>query len=277
MEPTPMRYVDLHLHTLHSDGADTPQAVVERAAKLGIAAIAITDHDTISGLAEGHEHAQRAGIELLAGVEISVDFQNQETHVLAYGFEESSPKLAEILLQNQLSRKQRSIDILEKLKELGVSFDYKTVQPDGGAAGRMHIAQAMRDQGITKTIQEAFDRFLKFGKPAFVPRKNIYIETALEVVHNAGGLVFLAHPGLNKGLRKRVPALLELPFDGIEAYHSKHTAGDTNEFLQLAQSRNLLVSGGSDCHGAIKGGKPDMGTVQTPMKLYHAILEKLDK
>lgn len=270
-----MRYVDLHLHTLHSDGADTPQAVVERAAQLGIAAIAITDHDTISGIAEAREYAQSAGIEILSGVEISVDFQNQETHVLAYGFDENNPAVADILKQNQAARELRSLNILQKLKALGITLDYQDIQPEGGAPGRMHIAQAMRDQGITKTLQEAFDRYLKFGKPAFVLRKNVPIETALDVVHNAGGLVFLAHPGLNKGLRKRVSALLELPFDGIEAYHSKHTAGDVEEFLKLAKSRSLLASGGSDCHGAIKGGKLDMGTVQTPLKYYQAILEKL--
>jgi predicted metal-dependent phosphoesterase TrpH len=129
----------------------------------------------------------------------------------------------------------------------------------------MHIAQELLAMGVTKTIQEGFDRFLKHGTPAYVPKKTLCSEDAVAHIHAAGGLAFVAHPGLSKSTRKLLPKLLALPFDGIEAYHISHSPGRTEEFLAVAAERNLLVTGGSDCHGMAKG-KAEMGKVRMP---YH--------
>jgi predicted metal-dependent phosphoesterase TrpH len=264
-----MPYVDLHLHTNYSDGSDTPRTVVERAAAMGIAAIAITDHDTLGGVGDGREHAARLGLGFLSGVEVSADFQKQETHVLAYGVDIEDSDLLALLEENVTAREKRSDEMLSRLTELGVQISLERL-PAGAAPGRMHLALAMRDQGVTKTVQEGFDRYLKYGRPAYVPRRNVLIEDAIAAIHTAGGLAFLAHPGLNEGLRKRLPALFGLPFDGIEAFHSKHSPGDVEGFLQLARERNFLVSGGSDCHGSMKGA-PEMGRVQTPYEYFEKI------
>ncbi len=144
----------------------------------------------------------------------------------------------------------------------------------GRPLSRMHLAYHLRLAGVTQTTQEGFDRFLKTGRPAYVPKLTCPVQEAVERIHAAGGLAFVAHPGLARGLRKLLPALLELPFDGIEAYHISHSPGRTREFVELAESRGLLVSGGSDCHGAIKGA-PEMGKVRLPLRHVDAIRERL--
>lgn len=265
-----MRYVDLHLHTLCSDGADPPASVVCRASELGLAAVAITDHDTVAGIPEARATAEALGVEFLPGVEISTWFDGAEVHIVGLGIREDEPVLAAGLQRQHETRRARVRRILELLRVQGAALDDEAVLRRGreGSLGRMHVAVALRDAGITRTVQEGFDRFLNTGRPAYVPKQMATAEDAVSWIHQAGGLAFVAHPGLGQATRRRLPALLALPFDGIEAYHTSHSPGETDGYIQLAQERELLIAGGSDCHGRIKGEPPEMGKVRVPYRHF---------
>lgn len=271
-----MDFVDLHLHSTHSDGSDTPAEIAERAARAGATAIAITDHDTVSGVAAGRIEAESRGLRYLAGVEISTYYRYREVHVLGLGIDETHGALLEGLTRLCEARRQRTEAILERLAACGVALPDFAGAPAlaGHAAGRMHIARAMTAAGYVQKPQEAFDRYLNAGKPAYVPKWNMPLAEAIDLIHAAGGLAFVAHPGLGKGVRKALTELLTYPFDGIEAYHVSHTPGRVEEFTALARERGLLITGGSDCHGTIKG-KALLGTVHTPESVYDAILAAL--
>lgn len=273
--PLPMPFVDLHLHTTYSDGSDPPETVVARACSAGASAIAITDHDTVAGVAPGRAAALSAGLEFISGVEISAKFKYREIHVIGLGIDESERTLVAGLGALCDARTNRGVDILARLAHLDIVLPaFDASRAAGNALGRMHIARALTDAGYVKKPQEAFDRYLNAGKPAFVPKENMPIERAIELIHGAGGLAFVAHPGLGKYVRKSLPQLLEMPFDGIEAYHISHTPGRVEEFTALARERGLLIAGGSDCHGTIKG-KALLGSVQVPESVLDAILERL--
>jgi len=271
-------YVDLHLHSLHSDGSDTPSHIVERAVEAGAAAIALTDHDTTAGVAEGRAAAAAAGIGFLSGTEISTHYKFREIHVLGLGVDENNDLLTTALEGLCASRRNRGNIILERLRALGFDLNIEAdaaLAPEG-AFGRMHIARAMTDAGHVRKPQEAFDRFMNAGGPAYVPKETMPLVDAVDLIHGAGGLAFVAHPGLGKTTRKLLPELLAFPFDGIEAYHVSHSPGRVEEFIALARERGLLITGGSDCHGTIKG-KALLGSVRTPVPVYEAILDALSR
>lgn len=263
------RCVDLHLHTNHSDGSDSPARVVERAAGLGLAAIAITDHDTVSGVAEGAEVAERLGIELLPGVEISSKLGEGEVHILGLGVVPGPGPLMDALARQTEGRRSRAERMVARLNELGVPVERKNVEARtaDGVVGRMHVALEIMAIGCAETVQEAFDKYIKAGRPAYVPKDVIAIAEAVELIHSAKGLAFVAHPGLGN-LHQRLDRLLEYPFDGIEVYHSRHTPGHLKQFEDIVRSRGLLATGGSDCHGTIKGERSLMGSVRVPYEVY---------
>ena len=272
-----MAYADLHLHSIFSDGADAPAAVVARAAALGISAAALTDHDTTEGTAAFAAAAKDAGIETLSGVEVSACFEGREVHVLGLGAAPDAEGLCRVLTRLRAGRWERVEGIIRKLKELGITLNAQDVaaQSTVGAAGRMHIANALKARGTVSATQEAFDRYLNFGRPAYVRKTLVPAAEAVGVIHGAGGLALVAHPGLGKTLRKTLPRLLELPFDGIEAYHISHSPERTAALLALAKDRGLAVSGGSDCHGTIKGRHPEMGKVRVPYAVFETLCARL--
>jgi len=272
-----MSFMDLHLHTRHSDGSDTPAQVVARAAALGMSALAITDHDTVSGVEEACGAAVDAGIAFLTGTEISTRFRRSEIHVTGLGIDPTDEELLRALDGLKTGRATRAARIMELLHTAGIPIEPERVRgrTADGLVGRMHVASELRDMGVTKTVQEGFDRFLNSGRPAFVPKVALPVLEAIEWIHGAGGLAFVAHPGLSKSSRRLLSALLALPFDGIEAYHISHSPGRTAEFVQLAQSRGLLVAGGSDCHGTVKR-VAEMGKVRVPLEHLAAIQAALE-
>lgn len=266
------RYVDLHLHTNHSDGADDPERVIQRAAGLDLAAVAITDHDTTSGLTLGRQAAEAHGIEFLDGTEISAYFGKTEVHVLGLGIQPENEVLQQGLRELVQGRSERADKMINRLNTLGIpvergAIEARTAQ---GAIGRMHIAKEIRELGHARSVQDAFDKYIKAGRPAYVPKMRLACLEAIELIHQAQGLAFIAHPGLGD-VQQALPKLLALPFDGIEVYHTRHSPGHLDQLTQLAQENYLLITGGSDCHGEIKDQPPLMGQTRVPYEHFQRI------
>lgn len=270
------RFADLHVHTRCSDGVDAPARVIERAVEHRLSGVAITDHDSVAGLAEGREAAEAHGLEFVDGVEISADGGHGEVHVVGLGVDPVNPELVSQLDWLARERARRADRILERLAGLGVVLDEEAIQAQAGSVGvvgRLHIARQMHQQGFVKTVQEAFDRYIGRGRRGFVQKTRMPLSDAVGLIRRAGGLAFLAHPGLC-GNRARVERLLHSGFDGIEAYHIEHTPAQVERYLQMAEERSLLVAGGSDCHGAAKT-EPEMGKVLVPYVYLERLKEAL--
>lgn len=267
------RYCDLHLHSNRSDGADTPARVVERAAEHGLAAIALTDHDTLAGLDEAAAAARERGIMFLNGVEISSKYKNNEVHILGLGVRTDCAELNTALDRIVRDRETRGRRIVERLRELGVPIEWTDVakRAEGAAIGRMHIAQEILALGHASTVQGAFDRYIKGGRPAYVAKTLLPCSDAIDKIHAAGGLAFVAHPGIGRHEHRLEPMLDAFAFDGVEVWHTRHTADQAKRFAKIAATRTLLVTGGSDCHGTVKGQAPEMGKVKLPYRYFEAI------
>jgi hypothetical protein len=241
-----------------------------------MAALALTDHDTVRGVPEAQAAAMRLGIDFLSGVEVSSYFQGFEVHAIGLGVDIENQALVETLDRLREGRATRAHRIVEKLQKhrIPITLEKVAERATGDASiGRIHIARELHAMGQCKSVQGAFDKFIGEGRRAYEANPRIPLDHALELIHNAGGLAFLAHPGIG-AVRRRAARVLDLPFDGIEAYHSKHSPGQTDEYAQVAEARGLLVGGGSDCHGEV-GRKPDMGKVRLPYRHFEAICLKL--
>jgi hypothetical protein len=242
---------------------------------LGLAAVAITDHDTVSGVAEAEEAATRHNIGFLRAVEISAGCDGAEVHIIGLGVNPDSPALSAVLEQLSTSRNTRAARMIERLGTLGIELDRASIDAEAfGAVGRMHIARELLRQGKSKTVQGAFDKYIGRGQPAFIPKWTISCAEAIDCIRQSGGLAILAHPGL-RSVKQLLTKLLCFPFDGLEAYHVRHSPGQVTQFLELAKERSFLISGGSDCHGSAKGMKPEMGKVRVPFAHYEQIGEAL--
>jgi predicted metal-dependent phosphoesterase TrpH len=246
-------YVDLHMHSTASDGSRTPGDVVAAAKRAGLAAIALTDHDSVAGLAEARRAAAELGVRVVAGVELSAVEGETETHLLGLHLRDTD--LLERGLESLRSmRERRAHAIVDRLQSLGVSVSYDSVlaQAGVGALGRPHVARALVAEGWAVDVRDAFDRYLGAGRPAYVAKEQLSMRDAIEMIHDAGGLAVLAHPG-GSGTRERLEALRALGLDGVEVKHPSHSPADTTRLRTLSDQLGLLPSGGSDWHGASDG------------------------
>lgn len=253
--------IDLHIHSTASDGSDTPSAIAEKAASLHLAAFALTDHDTLDGLEEAEKAAQRVGIPFVRGCEISTSTEWGEAHLLGLWIPHETERLAE--LQSTLSsvrdaRTERNIRMIEKLQNLGMDVTYEELAALAGNSviGRPHVAKLLCQKGIVKTSKEAFQQYLAKGKPAYTSRKLMPPEQAVELLKRSGAMIAMAHPRLLKAsledLEKLIASLVPLGLDALEAYHSEHNASDVRVCIDLAKKYGLVLTGGSDYHGASK-------------------------
>lgn len=255
-------FADLHLHSTFSDGTFAPEEIVAHGRRLGFAALALTDHDTVEGCGRMAAECGAAGIEFIPGVELTAEFGPHELHILGYHYDSTDSRLLAALTRFQAVRQNRVRDMVSRINRLGVPLDSDAVfaLANCRAPGRPHVARALVLAGHCATLDEAFERFLKKRRPAWVPKAKMSALEAIALVHEAGGLAVMAHPGLNK-CDEVIPELAKAGLDGIECYHTKHTAGDAARYLNFASRHGLLVTGGSDCHGLNKG-KPLIGGVK---------------
>ena len=277
-----MSRLDLHLHTTHSDGSCTPTEVVNRAHQVGVTALAITDHDIMTGIDEATAAGEQRGIEIIPGVEISSLAGNSELHILGYFLDWQDSDLLERLKTLRDSRHRRNPRIIERLQALGIEITYDEVRALAGtdSIGRPHIARILMYKHVVASAKEAFDRFLAEGKPAYVPRELPSPAEAIRWIKAVHGLAVLAHPTWIKvaeqSLVDLVRQLKDDGLDGVEVYYSTHAARQTREYLNLAQQLGLLVTGGSDFHGLTK---PDIqvgigkGTLHIPISLLPKMKE----
>ncbi|AFV01350.1 putative metal-dependent phosphoesterases (PHP family) [Dehalobacter sp. UNSWDHB] len=247
---------DLHCHTTASDGILTPEEVVKSAAEVGLKALAITDHDTINGWAEAEQAVAETGLCLVKGIEINTDWAGKEVHILGYELQEGNEVLHTRLQELREKRVQRIRKILQKLEQLGITLTFEEVSQfvNGDSVGRPHVAQAMIRHGYAANLKDAFERFLKIGRPAYVPRYKLDPVEAITIIREAGGVAVLAHPG-SQCTEPEIAAWVDSGLQGIEVYHPDHGAEERNYFKALAERKSLLITGGSDFHGhAIKPG-----------------------
>ena len=264
-------FADLHLHSLFSDGTFTPEEVVGHGARFGHKALALTDHDTVEGCARMAASCAAAGIEFIVGTELTAEHGGNELHVLGYFVDPQNPKLLTEIAKFQRVRQERIRDMVGCINALGVPLKVDDVfaLANCRSPGRPHVARALVRGGHCRSLDEAFERFLKKNRPAWVPKAKMSALEAIELIHQAGGLAVMAHPGLNRS-DQTIPAIVDAGLDGIECFHTKHPPATAEHYLALARKHNLLVTGGSDCHGLSKG-KPLIGTV----RLDYQYVEKL--
>ncbi len=256
-------FVDLHAHSTASDGSRAPRDVILEAKRVGLSAIALTDHDTLDGVAEAIAAGAELGVRVVTGVELSAVEDNSETHIL--GLHLSDPGVLEArLIALRDMRRSRAERIVVRLNELGVRIEFTAVldQAAGGAIGRPHVARAMIAEGWAVDLRDAFDRYLGNGRPAFVGKDRLPVVDAIELIHRAGGLAILAHPG-SSGTNERIAAFVAQGIDGVEVRHPSHSSEDVARLLALVEHYSLVPSGGSDWHGA-EGGPRTLGMMRVP-------------
>ena len=259
-----MARIDLHMHSIASDGSFTPEEVARMAAGNGVEVFSLTDHDTLDGLPAAAASASRDGIRLLPGVELSVSEEGMDVHLLAYGFDEADPALDAAVRRYREGRRERARKILSRLKGLGIRISLEEVEgiASGGALGRPHVAEALLRGGFVENFNEAFQRYLGHHAPAYVPKPRVTLEEASTIVREAGGVTILAHPGtLNRD--HLIPAWARRGLDGIEVWHSKHDAVAVERYRGYAHLHGLLMTGGSDYHGERTPGVV-IGSVPVP-------------
>lgn len=274
-------FVDLHAHTTASDGDCSPAELVALAERKRLAALAVTDHDSIDGLAEAAQAAATLGLRLVAGVEISAEFSGGTMHILGLGIDPTSGALQETLRHLMEARNRRNPKMVARLQAMGVDISMPELAKLAGGqlVSRLHMATLLHRKGHAVSVNDAFARYIGSGAPAYVDKERLAPAAAIERIHAAAGLAVLAHPpqlkyNNNAHLATIVRALVARGLDGIEVYHPDHTPEQTRHYLDLARMLGLLVAGGSDFHGSAKP-QVRLGRPPVPLAVVEPLLAKL--
>jgi predicted metal-dependent phosphoesterase TrpH len=266
--------IDLHLHTTASDGSSSPDALVREAAAAGVGTLAVTDHDTIAGVAAAAAAAARAGLTLVPGIEMTASVAGRDLHILGYYLDIDDEPLGAFLAARREERRARVAAIGERLRAIGAPVDlgpaFEVPSADGRALGRPLVARALVAAGFAADVPDAFDRYLAEGRPAFIARPGVPPADVIARIHDAGGIASLAHPG-KMHVDARVPEFVASGLDAIEVYHPDHTPDDTARYLAMARAHGVLVTGGSDYHGPGSGRTAGLGRVALPPDAFAAL------
>ena len=266
-----MKFADLHLHTTFSDGTYTPEELISRSLKAGLSAIAVVDHDTVDGLAPTIAAAKDTDIEVLSGVELSAEYKTQEVHILGYLIDYQDKAFLEKTASLRNNRIERVYEITAKLNALGIHLNPQSVfdLAGNGTVGRLHIARALVKEGLVGSIYEVFQKYIGDNGPAYVLGFRFSPQEAIKFIKDAGGVPVLAHPYILNN-DELILEFIKSGLMGLEVYYPEHSQGTVNFYLDLARKNNLVVTGGSDCHGS---AKPEVriGSIKVP----YALVEKL--
>lgn len=286
-EIAPGKRIDLHTHSTASDGSETPSRLVQLACEAGLSALALSDHDTVSGLDEFLDAAKERELLAVPAVELSSMLYNKELHIVGLFIDHKCPALLELLTQNRLEREARNRSMVEKLSNAGYPVTYEELlQVAGGESiGRPHLAQLLIRKGYFKEPQEVFDKCLKRGTRTFTPRKLPSPEICIRAIHQAGGLAIWAHPiyrqaGERSFLKKFLRKLKGMGLDGVEGYYSLFSAEQCALVAEMAEANGLLVSGGSDFHGRNQPGLylgSGYGSLNVPWELLGPMQQRLQE
>lgn len=276
-------YIDLHTHSTCSDGLLTPTALLSLAARRELAAIALTDHDTVSGLPEALAHGITTGVEVITGIEISSELDGMSLHVLGYGFNHEHPEFLSFLAKLQQARHNRNQGILERLHALNISMTSEELtRIAGDQIGRPHFARLLTQKGLAKNTQDAFSRYLKRGCPAFVEHTKPRANEVIRHIDNANGLAVLAHPAYSDPTLEKIPALVaqlkDFGLAGLETIYPTHSKKVCRFLESLAAQHDLLHSGGTDYHGDKHSVTPLGGntkTIRVPLQFLQDIKQRL--
>lgn len=266
--------IDLHSHTTASDGVLSPEALIHAATDAGVDVLAVTDHDTVDGLTRAHQTTRPEGLIILGGIEISCFFGNTELHVLGLGIEATASGLTTWLRTLMTRRIERMRGMVERLEEMGFELDADAIlaSAGSGSVGRPHIARALVASGQVDSFEQAFNRYLNRGQPAYVERFKLGVTEAIERIHTAGGVAVQAHPGA-MGNDEDIPALVEIGLDGLEVNHPEHGPQLRARYNAMAEEMNLLVTGGSDFHGDSAGRATHLGQCTTDPAQFDRLVE----
>lgn len=277
-----MQHIDLHCHSIFSDGTMTPAELVKMACKEKLGALALTDHDTIDGVPALLTEAKKVGLIALSGVELSANHGDIPIHILGYGFEPEDKNLRANLDTLQQTRKTRNEKIIANLFDIGVDVTYNEMQnlAGDGVVGRPHFGKLLINLGKVRTMQDAFDKYLRKGRPAYAAREKLPVPDAIKIIHKAKGLAILAHPGTipldNTKRMDLIGKFLDMGLDGIEVYYPIHSAGLRKQLLSFCNQENLVITGGSDYHGDIRPGTR-LGTMQKKQRVPYDVLLQLQQ
>ena len=272
--------IDLHSHTNESDGTRSPAELIELAASIGVETLAITDHDTFAGYDAALAPARDRGIDLICGIELSTKLHSHSVHLLGYfPHEDGIAEFREWVLDMQASRRERNVRLAARLQELGFEITLEEAEARGrGMTGRPHFAQIMVEKGYVRSLRQAFDDYLDESAKGYVYRREPGFAEAVSRIRAASGIASLAHPTRVRGdVPHLLPELCASGLNAIEAYHSDHSPAETKQYLSLARRHRILVTGGSDFHGAVK---PDVslgtgygGNLSIPREIVNRLRE----
>lgn len=272
--------IDLHVHSSCSDGTLSPEELVDYALEKGLSAIALTDHDTIDGIAPSLEAASGTALEVIPGIELSTHYQGKDIHILGLDIDISDSRFQEALTHFQNSRERRNAQIIERLNDcsIDISLEQMADHFPESVWTRAHFACYLRDEGYVSSIKDAFERYIGDEAPCFVPREKVTPLHAIELIHSCGGYASLAHPLLyhlsNFELDTLVAHLTDAGIDALEAVYSTNRWTDESDLRRLARKYGLKITGGSDFHGDIKPSI-DLGSGRGNLSISYDIWKAL--
>lgn len=270
--------VDLHAHTVFSDGLFTPEELVAEAGRLRLTAVAVTDHDAVGGIDPAIAAGRQLQLEVVPGIEMSCNTDGVDVHLLAYYVDHKQTPVLDFFEVVRQKRAERAEKMVRKLNELGVAISIEQVRAlsQGAAIGRPHVAQALVEAGAVRTVDEAFQRYIGYDGPAYFPKMQLAPREAVDFIHRYGGVAVVAHPGTyhHDGA---VYSVISAGADGIEVWHPDHAQRSVDHYREIATKNGLLMTGGSDCHGGRKQGKIFLGSVTVPYSCLQAVKNLRDK